>query len=107
MWYTPNMVLFEWDETKARTNLRKHSVSFDDAMLVFADPFALVDQDRVEGAELRWQTLGLVGGLVLLLVAHTVRTEDGDEIIRIISARRANRKERQIYDQNRAQATDH
>jgi len=67
------MVRFEWDEAKAKTNERKHGVRFEDAMLVFADPFALVVQDRIEGGELRWQTLGLVGGIVLLLVAHTVR----------------------------------
>ena len=96
------MVLFEWDEAKASTNVRKHGVSFEDAMLVFADPFALVDQDRIAGAEVRWQTLGLVGGILLLLVAHTVRSEAQDEIIRIISARRATRKERQRYDENRA-----
>lgn len=96
------MVLFEWDEAKASTNVRKHGVSFEDAMLVFSDPFALVDQDRVAGGELRWHTLGLVGGILLLLVAHTVRSEAEDEIIRIISARRATRKERQRYDENRA-----
>ena len=95
------MVWFEWDEAKARSNERKHGVRFEDAMLVFADPWALVDQDRIEGVELRWQTLGMVGGFVLLLVAHTVRTEDQDEIIRIISARKAVRKERKRYDQNR------
>jgi uncharacterized DUF497 family protein len=95
------MVWFEWDEAKARSNARKHGVRFEDAMLVFADPWALVDQDRIEGGELRWQTLGMVGGFVLLLVAHTVRTEDQDEIIRVISARKAVRKERKRYDQNR------
>jgi uncharacterized protein (DUF4415 family) len=66
------MVWFEWDEAKARTNERKHDVRFEDAMLVFADPFTLVEQDRIEGGELRWQTLGLVGDVALLLVAHTV-----------------------------------
>jgi hypothetical protein len=95
------MVWFEWDEAKARSNERKHGVRFDDAMLAFADPFALVEQDRIEGGELRWQTLGLAGGLVLLLVAHTVRGEAEDEIIRIISARKASRKERERYDENR------
>jgi uncharacterized DUF497 family protein len=74
-------------------------------MLVFADPFALVEQDRAEDGELRWQTLGLAAGVVLLLVAHTVCCEAEDEIIRIISARRATRKERQRYDQNRAKET--
>jgi len=99
------MVRFEWDEAKAKSNLRKHGVRFEDAMLVFADPFALVEQDRNEGGELRWQTLGLVGDIVLLLVAHTVRDEKQDEIIRIISARKAVRKERKRYDQNRKEAS--
>ncbi|MGA2427174.1 MAG: BrnT family toxin [Candidatus Acidiferrum sp.] len=95
------MVWFEWDDVKANTNERKHGVRFDDAMLVFSDPYALVEQDRIEGGELRWQTLGLVGGVVLLLVAHTVRNEGEGEVIRIISARKASRKERVRYDQNR------
>jgi len=95
------MVWFEWDEAKAKTNERKHGVHFDDAILVFADPFAITEQDRIEGGELRWQTIGLAGGVVLLLVAHTVRDEDEDEIIRIISARKAARKERKRYDENR------
>jgi uncharacterized DUF497 family protein len=95
------MVQFEWDETKAKSNARKHGVRFEDAMLVFADPYALVEQDRLEGGELRWQTLGLASGIVLLLVAHTVRNEPEGEIIRIISARKAVRKERKRYDQNR------
>ena len=95
------MVRFEWHETKARSNARKHGVRFEDAVLVFADPYALVEQDRMEGGEFRWQTLGLAGGVVLLLVAHTVRSEQADEIIRIISARKAVRKERKRYDENR------
>jgi uncharacterized DUF497 family protein len=95
------MVQFEWDELKARSNARKHGVRFEDAMLVFADPYALVEQDRLEGGELRWQTLGLAGDIVLLLVAHTVRNEQEGEIIRIISARKAIWKERKRYDENR------
>ena len=95
------MVRFEWDELKAKSNARKHGVRFEDAMLVFADPYALVEQDRLEGGELRWQTLGLAGDIVLLLVAHAVRNEQEGEIIRIISARKAVRKERKRYDENR------
>jgi uncharacterized DUF497 family protein len=45
------MVYFEWDEAKAASNQRKHGVRFEDAMLVFADPHALADQDRIEGGE--------------------------------------------------------
>ena len=78
---------------------------FEDAMLVFADPFALAEQDRGEGGELRWRTLGLVAGIVVVLVAHTVREEEADEIIRIISARKATRKERTRYEQNREEAS--
>ena len=92
---------FEWDAAKAQSNLKKHRVSFEVAARVFADPFAMVEQDRVENGERRWQTLGIVDGYLLLLVAHTVRDdEDGTEIIRIISARRAEPKERKRYEQN-------
>ncbi len=93
-------IRFEWDPEKASANVAKHGVSFDLAVRVFADPFALSVQDRIEGAEYRWQTIGLVEGWLLLLVAHTVRDEiDGAEVIRIISARRATRGERKRYDQ--------
>ncbi len=68
-------------------------------MAVFADPMALMAQDRIEGLEQRWQTLGMVGGYLVLLVAHTVgEDDDGVEIIRIISARAADRKERKRYE---------
>jgi hypothetical protein len=94
---------FEWDPVKAIANLRKHGVSFEIAMRAFADPFALSEQDRIEGGESRWQTLGMVEGRVLLLVAHTFRDEDEDgeavEVIRIISARTANGGERRRYEQ--------
>jgi uncharacterized protein len=94
---------FEWDPGKAAINLRKHAISFDIAVRVFADPFALTEQVRIEGGEQRWQTLGIVDGYLLLVVAHTIRDgeEDGQpiEIIRIISARAADRKERRRYEQ--------
>lgn len=91
---------FEWDQAKADSNLRKHRVTFKTASRVFADPFALTAQDRIENGELRWQTLGMVQGHLLLLVAHTVyEGEDGAEVIRIISARRADSKERKRYEQ--------
>lgn len=90
---------FEWDPAKAAGNLWKHGVSFELAMRVFFDSFAWVEQDRIEGGEQRWRTLGMVDGVVLLLVAHTVREEGGTEVIRIISARRAEPKERRRYEQ--------
>jgi uncharacterized DUF497 family protein len=96
-------IRFEWDPVKAASNLRKHGVSFDIAVRAFADPWALSHQDRIEGGEQRWQTLGMVEGYLLLLVAHTIVDQDDDtqpiEVIRIISARPANRKERQRYGQ--------
>jgi uncharacterized DUF497 family protein len=96
------MQRFVWDDEKARANLRKHRVSFETAARVFTDPHALTVQDRIEGGEYRWQTLGMVDGITLLLVAHTLGEDpDGEEVIRIISARRANPKERKRYEQNR------
>ncbi|MDP0886276.1 BrnT family toxin, partial [Klebsiella pneumoniae] len=55
-------------------------------------------QDRIENGEYRWQTIGVVHGIVVILVAHTIRFESGNEIIRIISARKADRKERSRYE---------
>jgi len=95
-------IRFSWHPAKAESNLKKHGVSFETAARAFADPFALSQQDRIEGGEQRWQTLGLVEGHLLLLVAHTVWEEDeaGNtvEVIHIISARKADRKERRHYE---------
>lgn len=79
--------------------MRKHGVSFELAMRVFSDPFALSEQDRIEEGERRWQTLGMVEGVLLLLVAHTFLEEADVEVVRIISARRAERQERRRYEQ--------
>jgi uncharacterized DUF497 family protein len=91
---------FEWDEEKNRSNLAKHRVSFSTAISVFADPFALSIQDRFVDGEERWQTSGLLDGVILLIVAHTWRDDDGDEVIHLISARKATRSERQAYAEN-------
>jgi len=90
---------FEWDLAKASANLRKHGVGFELALRVFSDPLAFSHQDRIEGGEQRWQTLGMVDGVLLLLVAHTVTDHEDGELIRIISARMATRKERRDYEQ--------
>ena len=55
-------------------------------------------QDRYENGEYRWQTLGLVHGIIVIMVAHSVRFESGTEVIRIISARKADSKERNRYE---------
>jgi uncharacterized DUF497 family protein len=89
---------FEWNEKKAETNYRKHGIRFEEAALVFDDPLSVSEKNRIVNGEQRWQTVGMVGGCLLLLVAHTVRTDEGREILRIISARRVDRKERKRYE---------
>jgi uncharacterized DUF497 family protein len=91
-------VRFSWDERKNRSSLRKHGVSFEAARLAFADPFAIFEQDREMDNEVRWQAIGKVGGKTLLLIAHTYEDDEGEETIRIISARRTATREREIYD---------
>ena len=87
---------FEWDEDKNRRNLAKPKISFETASLVFHDPQALSMQDRVVEGEERWQTLGMVSESVLI-VAHTHRDDLRDEVIRLISARKAIAQERRAY----------
>jgi hypothetical protein len=87
---------FEWDERKNSTNVRKHGVSFDEAASVFADESALLldDPDHSKDED-RFILMGLSQSLRILLVFHCFR-EDQD-VIRIISARRASRAEREHY----------
>jgi uncharacterized DUF497 family protein len=93
--------VFSWDEEKDKRNQRKHGVSFEAAKLVFEDPLHISRQDRTEDGERRWQTIGMVGDVSLLLVAHTWEDTGGDgEHVRIISARRATKLERKVYEQD-------
>lgn len=89
-------MIYEWDPQKAARNLRKHGVSFEEGT-VFLDPLALTfdDPDHSMG-ERRFITIGLSTGPRLLFVAHTDRGEDR---IRIISARRAKRRENHEYQE--------
>lgn len=89
---------FEWHADKAKSNWHKHGIRFEDAVLVFDDPHHLSMLERYENGEFRWQSIGLVQGIVVILVAHTVLFESGNEVIRIISARKADRKERNRYE---------
>ena len=89
---------FDWDETKDANNLRKHGVGFEVASLVFDDPLQLSAQDREVDGEERWQTIGMAGGVLLLLVAHTFEDEEEEVVVRIILARKANAQERRRYE---------
>ena len=92
-------IRFEWDETKNKANKRKHGVSFEEAAQVFADPDWVPVFDRFVHSETRWHAIGLVRGIWLILVVHT-SVEDGlDQLVRIISARPANRGEERIYEE--------
>ncbi|MGA2569905.1 MAG: BrnT family toxin [Terracidiphilus sp.] len=96
---------YEWDERKNRENHRKHGISFELAALVFEDENRLIGLDRVdETGEQRWHALGAVsveaGTALILLVAHVYREgRDGEEIIRIISARRAGKNDVRRYQE--------
>jgi uncharacterized protein len=89
-------IKFDWDPGKARGNLRKHRVDFNEASTVFADSLAITipDPDHSDDEE-RWVTVGLSNRHRLLVVVHT----EEDETIRLISARRANRLERRTYEE--------
>ena len=89
---------FEWDETKAETNLSKHGVSFQEAQTVFLDPLARIFDDELHSVdELREIIIGHSIDDRLLLVSFTER-ETG--VVRIISARRATKRERDDYEEN-------
>jgi uncharacterized DUF497 family protein len=91
---------FEWDDEKNRINQRKHDgLALETAALVFHDPLAVFRKDRVAEGEQRWHAIGSASSAVLLVV-HVYRRKaqnDEEEIIRIISAREANKRERRIY----------
>lgn len=93
----PEMHDFEWDERKARSNLARHGISFEAAMQVFSDSFAVELPDHMAAyGEERYILIGMVR-LALLAVVYTERNER----VRIISARRATRTEEKLYDEER------
>jgi uncharacterized DUF497 family protein len=89
---------FDWDDRKNAINLRKHGIDFETATLVFDDPLQLPLMDREVDGEQRWWTVGMAEDVLLLVVVHTVEDEDGDDLIRLISARTANAHERRHYE---------
>ncbi len=86
---------FEWDNRKAESNLKKHQVTFEEAASIFGDILAITfrDPDHSIG-EIRYLTFGISQNGVLLVLSHTYR----NDLVRIISARRATRSERKIYE---------
>ena len=96
---------FEWDLEKNRRNQAKHDgLDFETAARVFNDRNLILAKDRVVEGEQRWHAIGSVSGAVLLVV-HTCYEdgENGEEVIRIISAREADQRERRIYIQQDAE----
>lgn len=95
---------FEWDPAKAKANQRKHGVSFQKAATIFTDPNQIsIFDDEHSDSETRWVTIGADNAGNLLVVVHTYRANaDGDAGIRLISARRANRREVEQYTGRRA-----
>jgi uncharacterized DUF497 family protein len=87
---------FEWDEEKARANLKKHGVSFEEAMTVFLDELGLPLQDREEPSRLILIGESRIGRIVL--VVFTEQAPSGN--LRIISARRATKRERRAYEED-------
>ena len=89
---------FEWDKNKEKTNILKHGITFEQASYVFADQFALnkFDDEHSEYED-RWIILGKSLNETLLLVVHTYRSDNDTEIVRITSARKATKKEKQTY----------
>jgi uncharacterized protein len=85
---------FEWDNAKAASNFGKHGVSFNEAMTVFGDPLSVTGYDPIHSIdEERFLTMGVSSDSRLLIISHT----DRNDIVRIISARLATRRERQDY----------
>ena len=90
-------LLFEWDASKARSNIRKHKISFEEATTVFGDPRAITVVSTVESGERRLVTIGRTSkGRFVIVVVHT----DRNDRIRIISARPASRAERRQYEES-------
>ncbi len=94
---------FEWDDAKNAANIAKHGVGFDLARRIFEGPVVSWIDDRIDYGEERIHSIGMIDAVVVLAVIHTDR--NGKR--RIISARRANAKERKRYEEAISARTDH
>jgi len=97
--YTLARVRFEWGPPKAEANLRTHGVSFAEAVTVLEDDFALTREDPDAAEEVRFVTLGLSSRGNVLVVVYTYRKPD---VIRLISAWKANKRQRMLYEEGRS-----
>ncbi|MEY4910667.1 MAG: hypothetical protein RL761_330, partial [Pseudomonadota bacterium] len=91
---------FEINPSKSKINLAKHGLSLEQAIPVFDDPSAYTFGAHIENGEERLKTLGALHGVVIVLVVHTYHESDEGEIIRLISARKADKTERKMYENN-------
>src|SRR5277367_5516446 len=95
---------FNWDRTKAAENRRKHRASFEEACTIFSDPSILTMHDEKHSSEDdRWASMGMpvTRGIPVVIHSWPEPDEPGEEIVRIISARRANGHERAIYTERK------
>ncbi|TWC17793.1 hypothetical protein FBY06_1162 [Pseudomonas sp. SJZ085] len=84
---------FEWDEAKNEANIRKHGIDFNDVLDVFNHPMLTLRDDRVGYGEERWISIGWIKSLIGVIVY----TEQQGDVVRIISARKATKKEAKYY----------
>lgn len=90
---------FEWNEAKNQLNQQKHGISFEHAKEIFNDAMHISKLDhRFSYLEERWITIGTIENQMIVVVAHLFITDQGEELIRIVSAREANKLERQSYE---------
>ena len=82
---------------KRMRSIEKHGIDFETAKLVFDDPFCVTFLECESGGEDRWHAIGSLEGIIVIVVAHTYREDGSEEVIRMISARRATRHERKLY----------
>jgi uncharacterized DUF497 family protein len=88
-------VQFEWDEQKNQANIHKHGLRFEHAPDIFASPMLTIYDGREDYGEDRWIGIGLLGGRIVVIVF----TERGADVVRVISLRKAQRHERNAYEQ--------
>jgi uncharacterized DUF497 family protein len=92
-------IRFEWDSRKAASNKRKHGVSFESAALVFGDPHVYEFEEGSDHGEVRYRAIGQALGQ-LLFVAYASFEDREEEVVRIVSARKAEPKERRAYQRH-------